>query len=186
MSAFRTLVARLTAPLLVGTAFLAGHAAPPPGPVPAARANGLSEIVATDPNGHQLVGFGSVAAGQLTLRLDATASNFVLALVGSDGTVETLVAHFDGDGTLIVELPDGTTEPLATYLEQQSITLQVEALMADGSSSGSPGKSAQAPGQTGEAPAAASNAQNSGHGSSSGSGSHGSSGGRGSSNTRAH
>ncbi len=185
MSAFRTLVVRLAVPLLVGTAFLAGHAAPPPGPVPAARANGLSEVVATDPNGHQLVGYGSVSRGQLTLRLDATASHFVLALVASDGTVETLVAHLAGDGTLLVELSDGTTEPLATYLEQQSITLRVEAAMTD-ASSGAPGKSAQAPGQSGEAPAAASNAQNSGHGSSSGSGSHGSSGGRGPSTAHSH
>lgn len=140
----------LMATLMVVAQLLVGQAASPPSTASASAgaAQALTEVMVTDAGGQRLVGYGTVSGGKLTLRLSASGSRVVLALVAPDGTVQTVQAVRGGDGSLLVELPNGAHEPLQNYLQQQGIGLEVDAVNA---ADVAPGKSGEAPGQNGTA-----------------------------------
>ncbi|HKI56632.1 MAG TPA: hypothetical protein VKB31_05720 [Trueperaceae bacterium] len=113
--------AHLAIPLMLAAALLGACALAAPGGAP------LAEMVVTDAAGRQLVGFGVVENGRLTLQLGTEGQSLVLVLIDSQGSVATLPASRGPDGGLVVELPDGTRQALDAYLGGQDISLEVVA-----------------------------------------------------------
>lgn len=119
--------------------------------VPSAAAQStptLSEVMVTDASGLQLMGYGAVVQGHLSLTLDSGGQPMVVVLIDNEGTVETLRATQAADGTLLVRLPDGSQLPFATYLSEHDVKLTVTPATAAAPTHAAPpakgGKPAQA------------------------------------------
>lgn len=84
-----------------------------------------TEVMVTDPAGHQLVGFGVVKSGLLMLRLGGSGGNLLVLLVGPDGTVESFEGARGAGGALLVDLSDGTRESLGAYLGRNGVALRI-------------------------------------------------------------
>ncbi|MEJ2291395.1 MAG: hypothetical protein P8Y05_06725 [Deinococcales bacterium] len=94
-----------------------------------------TEVILTYGEGHRLVGYGVVKDGFLMLRMGSSAESFVLVMLTPDGSVQSYQGIRGAGGALLVDLPDGSREPLSALLSKDSVGLRVVVRQDGGSHS---------------------------------------------------